>query len=202
MKKLIILVLLPLLLFACEPEQPVIEADPVVTATITLADGNIIVLELYPAIAPNTVSNFIELAEKGFYDGTIFHQVIPGDHIEGGNPLAVGRPPLDYTIKGEFADNGFDNELSHEIGVISMARSPEDFDSANSQFFITVTDKTDLDGHYAAFGQVVAGLATAIEISQAEKDLQGQPIEPQRILTVAIDSHGQTFPPAVKIGGN
>lgn len=198
MRKLLILVLLPLLLLGCGPQQPELGQEYPV-ATITMEDGSIIKIELYPDIAPNTVHNFIELAEAGFYDGLIFHRVIPGYIIQGGCPRGDGTGGPGYTIRGEFAANGFENELSHQVGVISMARVPDDYDSAGSQFFITVDDADSLDGDYAAFGRVVSGLEVAETISLVEKDEDDKPLEPQRIKTVRIDTFGRSYPPAEKI---
>jgi peptidyl-prolyl cis-trans isomerase B (cyclophilin B) len=164
-----------------------------------MEDGSIIKIELYPDIAPNTVHNFIELAEAGFYDGLIFHRVIPGYIIQGGCPRGDGTGGPGYTIRGEFAANGIENELSHQVGVISMARVPDDYDSAGSQFFITVDDADSLDGDYAAFGRVVSGLEVAETISLVEKDEDDKPLEPQRIKTVRIDTFGRSYPPAEKI---
>ena len=197
-KKILVLALLPLLVMGCPREPEPIQEDPV--ATLTMEDGSIIVIELYPDIAPNTVSNFIELARAGFYDGLIFHRVIPGYIIQGGCPLGRGVGGPGYSIKGEFAANDFENELSHQAGVISMARAPNDFDSAGSQFFIAVGDATSLDGDYAAFGQVLSGLEVAEEISLVEKDEDDKPLVPQRIKTVTINTHGRNYQPAEKIG--
>jgi peptidyl-prolyl cis-trans isomerase B (cyclophilin B) len=198
LRKLLILVLLPLLLLGCGPQQPE-PGQEYPVATITMEDGSIIKIELYPDIAPNTVHNFIELAEAGFYDGLIFHRVIPGYIIQGGCPRGDGTGGPGYTIRGEFAANGFENELSHQVGVISMARVPDDYDSAGSQFFITVDDADSLDGDYAAFGRVVSGLEVAETISLVEKDEDDKPLEPQRIKTVRIDTFGRSYPPAEKI---
>lgn len=129
--------------------------NPIVT--IEMENGDIIKAELYPEIAPNTVNNFISLVNKGFYDGVIFHRVIRGFMIQGGDPEGTGRGGSDETIKGEFSENGVKNDISHERGVISMARS-SDPDSASSQFFIVQSDSTFLDGDYAAFGHVTEGM--------------------------------------------
>ena len=136
-------------------ETQVAEDVPSPVVTIQMADGGVITLELYPRIAPNTVANFVTLAQSGFYDGLIFHRVIPGFMIQGGDPTGTGTGGPGYAIKGEFTDNGFPNDLSHERGVISMARA-KDYDSAGSQFFIMHHEvHQELDGQYAAFGKVI-----------------------------------------------
>ena len=154
-------------------------------AIITMEDGGVIELELYPDIAPITVKNFEELAEKGFYDGLIFHRVIPGFMIQGGCPKGTGTGGPGYTIKGEFAANGVKNDLKHTRGVISMARSM-DPDSAGSQFFIMHQDAPHLDGQYAAFGKAVSGLDVVDRIAAARTDFRDKPLKPQRIKTVRI----------------
>ena len=137
-------------------------------ATIEMENGNKMKVELYPDIAPNTVKNFVSLVKKGFYDGVIFHRVIPGFMIQGGDPEGTGRGGSDETIKGEFSENGVKNDISHERGVISMARS-SDPDSASSQFFIVQSDSTYLDGQYAAFGHVTEGMDIVDQICKAAK---------------------------------
>ena len=132
-----------------------IVSDPIVT--IEMEDGGVMKAELYPAVAPNTVNNFISLARSGFYDGLIFHRVIPGFMIQGGDPDGAGTGGPGYSIKGEFAQNGVKNELLHTRGVLSMARTM-DPDSAGSQFFVMVADAPHLDGGYAAFGKVIEGM--------------------------------------------
>ena len=141
-------------------------ANPIVT--ITMENGDVMKAELYPDIAPNTVNNFISLIKKGFYDGVIFHRVISGFMIQGGDPEGTGRGGSDETIKGEFSENGVKNDISHERGVISMARS-SDPDSASSQFFIVQSDSTYLDGQYAAFGHVTEGMDIVDQICKAAK---------------------------------
>ena len=128
--------------------------NPIVT--ITMENGDVMKAELYPEIAPNTVNNFISLINKGFYDGVVFHRIIPGFMIQGGDPLGNGTGGSDETIKGEFSSNGVENNISHKRGVISMARTQNDPDSASSQFFIVQADSDFLDGDYAAFGKVTA----------------------------------------------
>lgn len=140
--------------------------NPIVT--IEMENGDIIKAELYPEIAPNTVNNFISLVNKGFYDGVIFHRVIRGFMIQGGDPEGTGRGGSDETIKGEFSENGVKNDISHERGVISMARS-SDPDSASSQFFIVQSDSTYLDGQYAAFGHVTEGMDIVDQICKDAK---------------------------------
>jgi peptidyl-prolyl cis-trans isomerase B (cyclophilin B) len=164
---------------------------PVVT--IEMEDGNKICIELYPEIAPNTVNNFISLINKGFYDGTIFHRVIPGFMIQGGDPDGTGMGGPKYGIKGEFAHNGFPNSLKHTRGVISMARSSAN-DSAGSQFFIMVADSTHLDGQYAAFGKVTDGLETVDMIVRVPKDRSDRPKEEQRMKRVSVDTFGIEYP--------
>nr|MBQ6241636.1 peptidylprolyl isomerase [Lachnospiraceae bacterium] len=154
-------------------------------AIITMEDGGVIELELYPEIAPITVKNFEDLAEKGFYDGLIFHRVIPGFMIQGGDPKGTGTGGPGYTIKGEFAANGVKNDLKHTRGVISMARTMNP-DSAGSQFFIMHQDAPHLDGQYAAFGKAVSGLDVVDRIAAARTDFRDKPLEPQRIKTVRI----------------
>ena len=141
-------------------------SNPVIT--ITMENGDVMKGELYPEVAPNTVNNFISLANKHFYDGKIFHRVIPGFMIQGGDPEGTGRGGSDETIKGEFSENGVKNDISHERGVISMARS-SDPDSASSQFFIVQSDSTYLDGQYAAFGHVTEGMDIVDQICKDAK---------------------------------
>ena len=154
-------------------------------AIITMEDGGVIELELYPETAPITVKNFEELAEKGFYDGLIFHRVIPGFMIQGGCPNGTGTGGPGYTIKGEFSANGVKNDLKHTRGVISMARTMVP-DSAGSQFFIMHQDSPHLDGQYAAFGKVVSGLDVVDRIAAARTDFRDKPLKPQRMKSVRI----------------
>jgi peptidyl-prolyl cis-trans isomerase B (cyclophilin B) len=166
------------------------EKSPIVT--IEMEDGNKICLELYPEIAPNTVNNFIYLINKGFYDGTIFHRVIPGFMIQGGDPDGNGMGGPGYGIKGEFAQNGFPNSLKHTRGVISMARSRAS-DSAGSQFFIMAADSTHLDGQYAAFGKVTDGLDAVDLIVNVPKDRSDRPLEDQCMKKVSVDTFGTEY---------
>ena len=164
--------------------------NPIVT--IQTNQGTIQV-ELYPDVAPNTVNNFISLVQKGFYNGTIFHRVIPGFMIQGGDPEGTGMGGPGYSIKGEFAANGFANNLKHTAGVISMARA-QNPDSAGSQFFIMVEDAPHLDGQYAAFGKVTQGLEVAQAIVSAPRDWHDRPREGQVMETVTVETFGQDYP--------
>ncbi|MBP3728716.1 MAG: peptidylprolyl isomerase [Lachnospiraceae bacterium] len=150
-----------------------------------MEDGGVIRLELYPEIAPITVKNFEELVEKGFYNGLIFHRVIPGFMIQGGCPEGSGTGGPGYTIKGEFSSNGVKNDLKHSRGVISMARTSVP-DSAGSQFFIMHADAPHLDGQYAAFGKVTEGMEVVDRIAAVKTNLRDLPLEPQRIKTVRL----------------
>ncbi len=152
---------------------------------IEMEDGGIMKGELYPEIAPETVKNFEELANKGFYEGLIFHRVIPGFMIQGGCPRGNGTGGPGYTIKGEFTMNGFKNDLKHTRGVLSMARAM-DPDSAGSQFFVMVADAPHLDGQYAAFGKVTEGMDTADYIVSRRRDWNDRPLEPQVIKDIEV----------------
>lgn len=156
-----------------------------INATIVMEDGDEISLELYPDLAPETVENFVELAEDGFYDGTIFHRVIEDFMIQGGGYDENLKEQKTDSIKGEFSANGFENTLSHTRGVISMARA-QDMDSASSQFFIVQEDSTYLDGQYAAFGIVTDGMDVVDEIAETATDMQDRPIENQVIKTIRL----------------
>ncbi len=160
--------------------------------TIEMENGMTMKGELYPEIAPNSVANFIELANSGFYDGVIFHRVIPGFMIQGGDPLGRGTGGPGYCIKGEFARNGFPNPLKHTRGVLSMARSMMP-NSAGSQFFVMVEDAPHLDGQYAAFGKVTEGMETADAIVSAPRDAMDKPFEDQKMKTVRVDTFGETY---------
>ena len=153
--------------------------------TIEMENGGIMKGELYPEIAPETVKNFEELANKGFYEGLIFHRVIPGFMIQGGCPVGNGTGGPGYTIKGEFAANGFKNDLKHTRGVLSMARAM-DPNSAGSQFFVMVEDAPHLDGQYAAFGKVTEGMDTADYIVSRRRDWNDRPLEPQVIKSIDV----------------
>lgn len=160
--------------------------------TITMENGNTIKAELFPEIAPNTVNNFISLIEKDFYNGLIFHRVIPGFMIQGGCPQGVGTGNPGYSIRGEFKANGIANNLIHERGVLSMARSSHP-DSAGSQFFIMVADAPHLDGQYAAFGKVIDGLDEVDRIVGSKRDFRDKPQEDQRIKEVTVDTFGVNY---------
>ncbi len=160
--------------------------------TIEMENGMTMKGELYPEIAPNSVANFIELANSGFYDGVIFHRVIPGFMIQGGDPLGRGTGGPGYCIKGEFARNGFPNPLKHTRGVLSMARSMMP-NSAGSQFFVMVEDAPHLDGQYAAFGKVTEGMETADAIVSAPRDAMDKPFEDQKMKKVRVDTFGETY---------
>lgn len=161
--------------------------------TIDTGHETKIKVELYPEVAPNTVNNFISLVKKGFYNGIIFHRVIPGFMIQGGDPEGIGIGGPGYHIKGEFSANGFKNDLKHTKGVISMARSGHP-DSAGSQFFIMVDDAPHLDGQYAAFGKVIEGIEEAERIVQVKRDYSDKPYENQTMVTVTVDTFGVDYP--------
>lgn len=161
--------------------------------TIQMENGGVIKAELYPAIAPNTVNNFISLVNKGYYDGLIFHRVIPGFMIQGGCPEGTGIGGPGHSIKGEFASNGFPNNLKHERGVLSMARTMAP-DSAGSQFFIMVADAPHLDGQYASFGKVTEGMEVVDQIVNVERNFQDRPFEDQRIAKITVETFGQDYP--------
>lgn len=154
--------------------------------TIEMEDGSIMEAELYPDIAPKTVSNFVYLAQRGFYDGLIFHRVIPGFMIQGGDPTGTGTGGPSYTIPGEFTSNGFKNDLKHTKRVLSMARSNEP-NSAGSQFFIMVGDADYLDGQYAAFGKLIKGLEVAEKIANVKRNSNDKPLKDQRIKKITVD---------------
>lgn len=161
--------------------------------TIEMENGGKIEVELYPDIAPNTVNSFVSLIKKGFYDGVIFHRVIPNFMIQGGDPMGMGIGGPGYMIKGEFSSNGFDNPLLHERGVLSMARTPMP-DSAGSQFFIMVHDSPFLDGEYAAFGKVLNGMETVDAIVHADRDQSDKPLQNQTMKHVTVDTFGVDYP--------
>jgi len=175
-------------------ETGVSAAVPNPIATIEMTDGSVIKLELFPQIAPNTVANFVTLAESGFYDGLIFHRVIPGFMIQGGDPTGTGMGGPGYSIKGEFELNGFKNELKHQRGVISMARA-QDMDSAGSQFFIMHTDADHLDGGYAAFGHVIEGIEVVDMIANITTDAHDKPLEMSHstIKRITVDTKGYQY---------
>ena len=165
--------------------------NPVVT--ITMTNGDVMKAELYPEIAPNTVNNFISLVQKGFYDGLIFHRVISGFMIQGGDPQGTGMGGPGYSIKGEFAMNGVRNDLKHTRGVLAMARSMMP-NSAGSQFFIMHANAPHLDGQYAAFGKVVEGLDVVDKIASVRTGWQDKPVEEQKIQSMTVELFGETYP--------
>ena len=160
--------------------------------TITMENGDVIRAELYPEIAPNTVKNFISLVKKGYYDGLIFHRVIPGFMIQGGCPQGTGMGGPGYSIKGEFSQNGFQNDLKHTEGVLSMARSMMP-NSAGSQFFIMHKNSPHLDGAYAAFGKVVEGMDVVNKIAETRTDYNDRPLKEQKMKTVTVDTFGEEY---------
>lgn len=166
-------------------------ANPIIT--ITMENNDVMKAELYPEIAPNTVNNFISLVKKGFYNGRIFHRVIPGFMIQGGCPDGTGMGGPGYTIKGEFSQNGFSNDLKHTPGVLSMARAMHP-DSAGSQFFIMHKTSPHLDGAYAAFGKVTEGLEIVDKIANTPTDFRDRPLEDQVIATVTVETFGEDYP--------
>lgn len=170
--------------------------NPIVT--FEMENGDIIKAELYPEIAPNTVNNFISLINNGFYDGLIFHRVIKGFMIQGGDPEGTGMGGPDYGIKGEFASNGFKNDLAHEAGVLSMARSMMP-NSAGSQFFIMHKDSPHLDGDYAAFGKVTDGMDVVDKIAESKTDRSDRPVDEVKIKKVTVDTFGEDYPEPEKM---
>jgi len=176
-------------------EKPTDKANPV--ATIEMMDGAKIVIELYPDKAPNTVRNFISLANKGFYNGLIFHRVITNFMIQGGDPEGNGRGGPGYSIKGEFTANGVANTLKHTRGVISMARGGEDFNSQGSQFFIvaqtSVGNSKSLDGLYSDFGMVTSGIEEVDKILAVKTDEKNKPLQEQKMKTVTVNTQGVTY---------
>ncbi len=171
---------------------------PLPNVTITMESGEEIHLELYPAIAPHTVANFVSLAQEGFYDGLIFHRVIAGFMIQGGDPNGNGTGGPGYNIKGEFAANGVQNDIKHERGVLSMARRGDGYNTAGSQFFIMHGDHASLDGLYAAFGRVTdeASMEVVDKIATTKTDANDKPLTEWRIKTITVDTHGVTYEPA------
>ncbi|MDR3050982.1 MAG: peptidylprolyl isomerase [Oscillospiraceae bacterium] len=166
------------------------ETNP--TFVIEMESGDTMRGELYPDIAPGTVANFVDLANSGFYDGLVFHRVIPGFMIQGGDPNGTGAGGPGYCIKGEFAQNGVPNSLAHDRGVLSMARTSAP-DSAGSQFFIMVAKASHLDGQYAAFGKVLEGLDVADTIVSARRGGADMPLVPQRMKSVRVETHGKAY---------
>jgi peptidyl-prolyl cis-trans isomerase B (cyclophilin B) len=165
--------------------------NPIVT--FTMENGDVMKAELYPAVAPNTVNNFISLVKKGFYDGLIFHRIIAGFMIQGGDPEGSGMGGPGYSIKGEFNINGFENDLKHTKGVLSMARSQHP-DSAGSQFFIMHENAPHLDGQYAAFGMLTEGVDVLNAIAEVDTDWSDRPRKPQVMKTVTVETFGVDYP--------
>lgn len=172
-------------------KEEIIMANPVVT--FEMENGDIMKAELYPEIAPNTVNNFISLVKKGFYDGVIFHRVINGFMIQGGDPDGTGMGGPGYSIKGEFSQNGFKNDLTHTEGVLSMARTMIP-DSAGSQFFIMHKNSPHLNGAYAAFGKVIEGMDIVNKIAETTTDYSDRPLQPQVMKTVTVETFGVDYP--------
>lgn len=170
-------------------------SNPVVT--IEMENGDVIKAELYPETAPNTVNNFISLINKGYYNGLIFHRVIPGFMIQGGDPKGTGTGGPGYSIKGEFDSNGVKNPVKHTRGVLSMARTMAP-NSAGSQFFIMHEDAPHLDGQYAAFGKVIEGIEAVDNICAVRTDYNDKPRTPQRMKTVTVETFGVDYPEPVK----
>lgn len=170
--------------------------NPIVTFTMT--NGDVIKAELYPEIAPVSVNNFISLINKNFYDGLIFHRVIKGFMIQGGDPEGTGMGGPGYSIKGEFRQNGVENDLKHTEGVLSMARSMHP-DSAGSQFFIMHKTSPHLDGAYAAFGKVIEGMEVVNRIAETATDFEDRPLEEQVMQTVTVDTFGIDYPEPEKL---
>ncbi len=166
-------------------------ANPVVT--IIMENGDVMKAELYPEVAPNTVNNFISLVKKGYYDGLIFHRVIRGFMIQGGCPQGTGMGGPGYSIKGEFSQNGFKNDLKHTEGVLSRARSMMP-NSAGSQFFIMHKDAPHLDGAYAAFGKVTEGMDVVNKIAEERTDYSDRPLKTQKIKSMTVDTFGVEYP--------
>ena len=166
-------------------------ANPVVT--IIMENGDVMKAELYPEVAPNTVNNFISLVKKGYYDGLIFHRVIRGFMIQGGCPQGTGMGGPGYSIKGEFSQNGFKNDLKHTEGVLSMARSMMP-NSAGSQFFIMHKAAPHLDGQYAAFGKIIEGMDVVNKIAEERTDYSDRPLKTQKIKSMTVDTFGVEYP--------
>jgi Peptidyl-prolyl cis-trans isomerase (rotamase) - cyclophilin family len=166
--------------------------------TIEMENGDVMQAELYPEIAPNTVNNFISLAKQGFYDGLIFHRVINGFMIQGGDPDGIGTGGPGYSIPGEFAQNGVQNDLPHAEGVLSMARSMHP-DSAGSQFFITHKESPHLDGAYAAFGKIISGMEVVNKIAETPTGPQDRPVVEQKIKRMTVDTKGVEYKEPQKV---
>ncbi len=170
--------------------------NPIVT--ITMENGDVMKAELYPEIAPNTVNNFISLINKKYYDGIIFHRVINGFMLQGGDPTGTGAGGPGYSIKGEFSHNGFNNDLKHTPGVLSMARTMIP-DSAGSQFFIMHKTAPHLDGEYAAFGKIIEGMDIVNKIAETDTDFSDRPLNEQKMASVTVDTFGVDYPEPEKL---
>ena len=170
--------------------------NPIVT--FKMENGGVFKAELYPDIAPNTVNNFISLVKRGFYNGVIFHRVISGFMIQGGDPEGTGVGGPGYAIKGEFSGNGFKNDLKHTPGVLSMARTMAP-DSAGSQFFVMHKDAGHLDGQYAGFGKVIEGMDVVNKIAETRVGRGDRPIVPQIMKSVTVDTFGVDYPEPEKL---
>ncbi len=198
MKKYLLLLLAVLLLvfvYGCSSNEKTREdtenmQNPVIT--IEMEDGGVIKAELYPDIAPITVNNFVSLVQDGYYDGLIFHRIIPGFMIQGGCPQGTGMGNPGYSIKGEFSNNDHENNLKHTKGVLSMARSGHP-DSAGSQFFIMVADSSHLDNEYASFGKVIEGIEEVDKIVSTKRDTSDRPLEEQKMKKVTVETFGVTY---------
>ena len=172
------------------------EQNPLVK--LEMENGSVVEVELFPQVAPNTVNNFISLVQQGFYNGVIFHRVIPGFMVQGGDPTGTGTGGPGYCIQGEFKSNGFENQLKHQRGVISMARTMAP-NSAGCQFFIMVANSPHLDGDYAAFGQVVSGMEEIDRIVAVERDSMDRPLENQVIQAVTVNTFGAEYEEPEKV---
>lgn len=185
-----------IIMLSFKAERKIEMSNPIVT--IKMERGKEIKIELFPEVAPNTVANFVSLVQKGFYDGVIFHRVIPGFMIQGGDPGGTGMGGPGYAIAGEFTSNGFENNLKHHRGVISMARTM-DPDSAGSQFFIMVADSPHLDGDYASFGKVIEGMEEVDHIVAVDRDYMDRPNEDQRMEKVTVETFGVDYGEVKKV---
>lgn len=174
------------------------DTDAVPVVTMSMENGGVVEIELYPNAARNTVNNFIHLVQDGFYDGLTFHRIVPDFMIQGGDPEGTGIGGPDYAIVGEFTNNGYKNDLKHERGVLSMART-QDTDSAGSQFFIMVDEAPHLDGDYASFGKVVNGMDVVDEIVNGERNSHDQPLEKQVIEAMTVELNGYEYEEPIKI---
>ncbi len=195
---LVLMLVLALMLAGCSKTEKAEEAEltdpasPHPVVTIEMKDRGTIKVELYPEFAPNTVANFVTLVQEGFYDGLTFHRIIPGFMIQGGDPMGMGIGGPGYSIKGEFSDNGVQNDLKHTRGVISMARSSAK-DSAGSQFFIMHADADYLDGAYAAFGIVTEGMDVVDQIAVVKTDANDKPVEDVIIERMTVETYGVEY---------